>query len=858
MKNKIGNKLLGVLMVAMTIISTLFASLSTVHASDLVLNEVTGYSYTGVSPHLGYAITHDPLYIMKVDGKVVFCVESGIFTTSGGGYIPETYIDRKKDLLSKIAYYGYTNTAQSGYDYAVTQVMIWGELGDKYISSSIPNYEKRKAEIMAQVNRHDTLPSWHNQEVSVQVGKPLTLSDTNGVFSDMSLTSNPTNTSLSTKGNELTITANQDSTNGTLSYQKVANAKIGTSIVYKKPNHQTLVEFHLDNTKQANLKVNVIKLGNARIQKLDEDTGKPLADATLLLEYSGTSKEVVTNEHGYVELNGLPQGTQVTIREVTAPDGFVNKGEVQTITIEPNKTLEVRFNNKAQQGQLNLTKTGKKVVSIESTDSEYGDLHSFLFDYQPIAGVTYDIKAVEDIVIGGTIHHKAGEIVTTVTTGDDGNLINMPYLYLGKYEAIEVCAPAGYIVDSTPIPFEFIYAGQEVSLVQESVTAKNEFQKLRLSLFKEEETIAKWQDNLPVIETIPASDKVFGLYTNEDLVITPEVTLPKNSLLEIVTTIDGEAFLEDLQFPESHYYFKELDAGNQHTLLDKHYEFSFIATDNEEIKEIKIYEDEEIPLLNKLHFNHFSLKKLNEEAILTEKEGYHFELVESQGAIFSLEDEDGTVIQSVTVGDESLATFNHIPVGTFYLKEVRTSSSDYLLSDLIYRVESTKDGIQVYNEADKLIAEQSFLDEPVYLFEAENYLIKGTGQLSKTDISTGEPLPNTGIRLLDKDKKVIFEGRTNQEGLLTYEELPKGIYYFQEFDAPTGYQIDDTPIQFEIKENGKVVKCEMKNKQILKASLPQTGENPSIKLYVAGILVSMGAIAVLCYKRRKEKLNCDD
>ncbi|MEG0498220.1 MAG: hypothetical protein RR541_09520 [Carnobacterium sp.] len=111
-------------MVAMTIISTLFASLNIVHASDLVLNEVTGYSYTGVSPHLGYVITHDPLYIMKVDEKVVFCVESGIFTTSGGGYIPEIYIDSKKDLLSKIAYYGYTNTSQSGYDYAVANVKL--------------------------------------------------------------------------------------------------------------------------------------------------------------------------------------------------------------------------------------------------------------------------------------------------------------------------------------------------------------------------------------------------------------------------------------------------------------------------------------------------------------------------------------------------------------------------------------------------------------------------------------------------------------------------------------------------------------------------------------------------------------
>lgn len=440
----------------------------------------------------------------------------------------------------------------------------------------------------------------------MQVGKPLTLNDTNGVFSGMSLTSNPTNTSLSTKGNELTITAKQDSTNGTISYQKVANAKIGTSIVYKKPNHQTLVEFHLDSTRQTNLKVNIIKLGNVRIQKLDEDTGKHLAGATLLLEYSGTSKEVMTNEHGYVELKDLPQGTQITIHEVTAPDGFVNKGEVQIVTVEPNKTLEVRFNSKAQQGQLNLTKTGNKVVSIELTYSEYGELHSFLFDYQPIAGVTYDIKAIEDIVIGGATHYKAGEVVTTVTTGDDGNLINMPYLYLGNCEVIEVSAPAGYIVDSTPIPFEFTYAGQEVSLVQEVVTAKIEFQKLKLSLFKEVETITEWQDNLPVIETSPASDKVFGLYTNKDMIITPDMTLPKDSLLEVVTVTDGEALLKDLQFPEGHYYFKELDAGEHHTPLDRHYEFDFVATENETIKEIKIYEKEEIPLINKLHFNSFS------------------------------------------------------------------------------------------------------------------------------------------------------------------------------------------------------------------------------------------------------------
>lgn len=49
------------------------------------------------------------------------------------------------------------NTNQTHYDYAVTQVMICEELGYQYISSTIPNYHQRKAEIMVQVNRYDTL-----------------------------------------------------------------------------------------------------------------------------------------------------------------------------------------------------------------------------------------------------------------------------------------------------------------------------------------------------------------------------------------------------------------------------------------------------------------------------------------------------------------------------------------------------------------------------------------------------------------------------------------------------------------------------------------------------------------------------
>jgi hypothetical protein len=292
MKSKILQKAGSIVMVLGTLIGTLFTNVLPVHASSLNLDEPTNYYYTGISPNTGYAMTHN-IYVLKMDGKKVFCIESGIIANCGEGYTPESYISTKKDKLSKIAYYGYTITSQSHYDYAVTQAMIWEELGDQRQSTTIPNYDQRKAEIMLLVNRHDTLPSWNGQTVTAKVGDSVTLTDSNNVIADMSLESNNTNATLKQNANSLVITPSKDSNNGSITYRKVPQNKIGTSIVYRKPNEQSMVEFHLDSAKQASVKVNVIKLGNLQVAKIDEETGNPLANATLKFEYSGISKEVV-------------------------------------------------------------------------------------------------------------------------------------------------------------------------------------------------------------------------------------------------------------------------------------------------------------------------------------------------------------------------------------------------------------------------------------------------------------------------------------------------------------------------------------------------------------------------------------
>ncbi|CUK61875.1 hypothetical protein LM600727_30651 [Listeria monocytogenes] len=51
--------------------------------------------------------------MLKQDNKKVCRIERDITTNCGGGYTPESFINVKKDLLSKLAYYGYAKTKQS-------------------------------------------------------------------------------------------------------------------------------------------------------------------------------------------------------------------------------------------------------------------------------------------------------------------------------------------------------------------------------------------------------------------------------------------------------------------------------------------------------------------------------------------------------------------------------------------------------------------------------------------------------------------------------------------------------------------------------------------------------------------------
>ena len=93
-----------------------------------------------------------------------------------------------------------------------------------------------------------------------------------------------------------------------------------------------------------------------------------------------------------------------------------------------------------------------------------------------------------------------------------------------------------------------------------------------------------------------------------------------------------------------------------------------------------------------------------------------------------------------------------------------------------------------------------------------NTVIKGKLEFTKTDVSTGKVIDGAKIKITcteGLDKGEVIEFTSSKEG--NKFELKAGKYTFEETQAPEGYELTTEVGTFEIKENGEVVKAELKN-----------------------------------------------
>ena len=277
-------------------------------------------------------------------------------------------------------------------------------------------------------------------------------------------------------------------------------------------------------------------MGSITVEKRDKETGKLiiLSDATFqihakddivtgdgVVHYkAGELVDTVTTVQGIIASKHLYLGTY-TITEITAPDGYILDSTPHDVTLAYGGqsvelvTESLSLDNAPQMGTITITKT----------DKETG---------KPIVGAdaVFELRAKEDIVTAdGTIRHKAGDLVATLTTKNGAATTGL--LYLGAYTITEVTAPDGYLLDDSPHEVILAYGGQDIEVVTESLTIENAPQMGQIVVTKVDAETGK-----PII----LSSATFEIYAAEDI-ITPDGTAryTKGQLVDTIVTENGVA-----------------------------------------------------------------------------------------------------------------------------------------------------------------------------------------------------------------------------------------------------------------------------------------------------------------------------
>lgn len=182
----------------------------------------------------------------------------------------------------------------------------------------------------------------------------------------------------------------------------------------------------------------------------------------------------------------------------------------------------------------------------------------------------------------------------------------------------------------------------------------------------------------------------------------------------------------------------------------------------------------------------------------------------------------GTVIDTITTGADGIAeTTKAIYKGYSYTVTEIEAPKGYSISD-----EPT--------QTIKLVEQQA---EFVVDFDNEQNTIPF--EITKTDISTGELIPDCTFEILNENNEQVITGTTDENGIAHFQ-LAIGKYFYREISAPDIYEIDDSAYPFEITENDDIVKAKMTNKKktgSIKVTKTTTGNLniEGIKFFATGI-----------------------
>lgn len=523
---------------------------------------------------------------------------------------------------------------------------------------------------------------------------------------------------------------------------------------------------------------NVPDMAWAQIVKIDAETNEIVKAAGFKFDIFDSENNKVdfveTDENGIAKLRmPLEHNKSYTVKETKAADGYVLNDSTLTLEIndstiekigENEERYTLRFPDTRVKGKITIEKKGEMITGVEVVEENGFEVKKPVITVEYLSGAKFRITAAEDIVSNGkVIFHKGDKVGEITTSNGRASLDNM---YLGKYHIEEVEAPAGYVLVADGKDFELKYAGETIDVVTKDFSFNNDMRPVSAVMEKHIEvmgTITDSEGNVDVTYDYAEGEGiVFGLYNSNDIVNpnTKEVVIEKDSLIGIaVSDKDGIVKFEG-KLPVGEYYVKELKTLPKYQPIDDVLYTFDTSVEDETIPHLDFKKDGVIK--NDYIPQYVKVNKTD----ITGGEGL-------PGATLEIRDEDGDVIyHHVTDSDGALEDVKLIP-GTYTLHEI-AAPNGYALSEEIVTFTINEDGT---------IDGETTMKDDVTRFS-----------FYKIDES-GKKLSGAEFTMYDENGDVYAIVESDENGVVTFENMLVGDYIIKETKALPDYQLSSQTIE---------------------------------------------------------------
>ena len=535
-----------------------------------------------------------------------------------------------------------------------------------------------------------------------------------------------------------------------------------------------------------------IRFGIFSSKDIQDNSGNTVIPKNSLLDIFGidetlqgsSSADLPISDYYLKELQTAPGWV---LDETEYPFSFsAQPQDVQHVIVEPNG------------GQPISNETVKGYVEIYKSDATYGGALANATNGTQAGSLTTDLKGYD----------KSGPLPR------------------GSYYLQEISAPEGTVLDPKQYPFTISEQDAVITIHLENIS-----QQANVLITKEGERLTNADQSetefgiqyTPVYGTETLSGAVYEIYANQDIYSPGGILL--YSAGELITTVNGGEISPDLPLGQIRIQEKTAPEG---FVLDT---APYIVDLTYKGQNVTVY-TEPVTVTNQRQKVTVTLTKLIEENPIFPNPGAYKYIRFGIFTAQDFKDSSGNVVipQNSLVDiislDESLkgVSSTDLPIGRYYQKELQTAPG-WVLNETIYPFTF---------EAQPQEVQEITIDpsngEPIV-----NNTVKGSIEISKLDLSTGQRLSGSKIQILDPDKIVVAEGVTDESGTVRFT-LPYGNYFYCEAEAPEGYVIDPTLYEFTIAGDGEIIKTSLHNRMISsEVVIHKVSSKGGTPLYQAGI-----------------------